>query len=251
MRKVLRTTGRTPLSRQFLPFLPELPESSQAWSAIQDDQEVAAGVKFAEHFSNLTRLLRKTFPAYEHLYNVVITPFGEESRRTIVAQSPYLLINPRQFVEGIEKDKLRISEKILAVQLYPYTRLYQKQSGSVFKIGLELFLLEQAYPEELPEILGVTEKRLAALQKQLPKFKERMGAGKRLKDDERRYLSLAFARALAARYPFQGVLKASPRDIVKKLVEYLHPPSERPTPEQNSEGSQGKKRTPLKKELTD
>ena len=44
---------------QFLPFVPELPESSEAWSVIQDDQEVAAGVKFAEHFSNLTRLLRK------------------------------------------------------------------------------------------------------------------------------------------------------------------------------------------------
>ena len=49
-----------------------------------------------------------------------------------------------------------------------------------------------------------------------------MGAGKKLKDDEKRYLSLAFARALATSYPFRGVLKSRPEEIVKRLVEYLH-----------------------------
>ena len=226
---------------QFLPFLPDLAEKSEAWATLQNSQEVAVSREFDEHITNLTKLLKRNFPSYQHPYHVVITPFGAESRRAIVAESPHLLINPRPFVEGIEKDKLRISEKILAAQLYPYTRLYQKQSGSVFKIGLELFLLEQAYPDELPQILKVTEKRLRRLEKELPKFKERMGGGKKLKADERRYLSLAFARVLVASYPFQGVLRSPPRDILKKLVEYLHPPSERPTAEGNSEGSQGKK----------
>ena len=207
---------------QFLPFLPNLPEHSVAWTTLQNDQEVAVSREFDDHATNLAKLLKKNFPLYEHPYDVVITPFGAQRKRAIVAESPFLLINPRLFVEGIEQDRLRISQRILAAQLYPYTRMYKKESGSVFKLGLELFLLEQAYPEELPEILGVKEKRLAQLQEQLPKFKERMGAGKKLKDDEKRYLSLAFARALATSYPFRGVLKSRPEEIVKRLVEYLH-----------------------------
>ena len=229
---------------QFLPFLPDLAEKSEAWATLQNSQEVAVSREFDEHITNLTKLLKRNFPSYQNPYHVVITPFGAESRRAIVAESPHLLINLRPFVEGIEKDKLRISQKILAAQLYPYTRWYQKQSGSVFKIGLELFLLEQAYPEELPEILGVTEKRLAALQKQLPKFKKRMGSGKKLKADERRYLSLAFARALAASYPFQGVLKSRPQEILPRLVEYLHRPSEEQAAREDPGGGKTQKRNP-------
>ena len=229
---------------QFLPFLPDLLDNSLAWTTLKNDQNVAASNEFDDYFTNLTRLLRKNFPAYEHPYNIVITPFGEESKRLIVAESAHLLINPVEFVQGIEKDKLRISEKLLAAQLYPYTRQYQAESGSVFKIGLELFLLEQAYPDELPQILRVTEKRLQRLERELPKFKERMGAGKKLKDDERRYLSLDFARKLAANYPFQGVLKSSPLNIVKRLGEYMHLPSEKQTAAEDPEGGKTQTRDP-------
>ena len=229
---------------QFLPFLPDFAEKSVVWATLQNAQEVAVSREFDEHITNLTKLLKRNFPSYKHPYHVVITPFGAEPSRAIVAESPHLLINPGPFVEGIEKDKLRISEKILAAQLYPYTRHYQKQSGRLFTMGLELFLLEQAYPEELPEILGVTEKRLAQLQKQLPKFKESMSSGKKLKDDERSYLSLAFARALAASYPFQGVLKAPPQDILKRLVEYLRLPSKAQAAGEDSGGGKTQKRNP-------
>ena len=114
----------------------------------------------------------------------------------------------------------------------------------MFKIGLELFLLEQAYPEELAQILRVTEKRLQRLEKELPKFKEkfkeRMGAGKKLKDDERRYLSLAFAPGTCCHLPLPGCFEISHQEIVKRLVEYLHPPPEKPATEENSQGRQQK-----------
>ena len=226
---------------QFLPFLPDLPEASVAWAALKNDGEAAVSREFDDLVTNLRKLLKKDFPPYHPLYSIVITPFGEEYKRVIVAESPFLLINPRQFVQGIEKDKLRISEKMLAAQLYPHTRYYQNTSGSVFKAGLELFLLDMAYPGELPGILGVTEKRLAQFPKQLPKFKERMGSGKKLKDDERRYLSLVFARALAISFPFQKILKSPPPEIVKRLLEFLHNPAETSTAEHTSEGSQGGK----------
>ncbi len=206
----------------FLPFLPDFPDSSVAWAALQKDEEIAVSRQLDDHATNLTKLLQKNFPPYKNPYSFVISPFGAKPKRMVIAESSFLLLNPRPFVEGIETDKLRISQKLLAAQLYPFTRMYRKQSGAVFKTGLKLFLLEAAYPEELPEILEVKEKRLTQLQKQLPKLKEKMGAGKKLKPDELRYLSLGFARALAFSYPFQGVLKAPPREIVKRLVEYIH-----------------------------
>ncbi len=138
---------------QFLPFLPDRPEVSVVWSTLNNDQEMAVSQEFDDHVTNLRGLLNKNFPSYQQPYSIVITPFGDEHQRAIVAESPFLLVNPRLFVEGIEKDKLQISKKILATQLDPYTRVYQRESGSVFKMGLELLLLHQAYPEELARIM--------------------------------------------------------------------------------------------------
>ncbi len=87
----------------------------------------------------------------------------------------------------------------------------------------------------------MTEKRLAQLHEQLPKFKERMRKGQKLKGDERRYLSLTFARALATSYPFNGVLKALPSEIVKRLVEYLQLTPEEQTAEESGEGKTQKR----------
>ena len=227
----------------YLAFLPDLPEVSRAHAAVTNATELKGAQDFDGIVTELVRRLNKNYPTFRPVYGVVVTPFVDEVVRVVIAEERYLLINPASFARGLdpETDRLEISRKVLAAQLFPYTRHYKQVSGSVYKLGLELFLMEKAYPDQLPQILGVGEKRLVQLSKGLPKFKERMRTGKKLKENERSYLSLAFARALAASYSFQGLLKSHPRDIVKKLVKYLHPPSERPTAGQKLEGSQGKK----------
>ncbi len=146
---------------------------------------------------------------------------------------------------ALEKDKLRVSHKLIAAQLVPYTRKYNALAGDLFRTGMELFLLDQAYPDQLPEVLEVKPKRLEQLEKQLPKLKEKLASGKKLRADEQRYLSLSFARALAYTYPFQGLLKSPAPDILKRLVEFIQPPEKEPAvqPGGDGEGTGKRKKT--------
>ena len=208
----------------YLAFLPDLPEVSQAYAAATDATVREVSQRFDGAVTELVRQLAKNYPTFRLTYGVVVTPFADEVVRVVIAEELYLLINPASLVEGLdpETDKLEISRKVLAAQLFYYTRRYTKQSGSVYKLGLELFLMEKAYPDQLPEILGVGEKRLARLQKELPKFKKRMATGKKLKEDERLYLSFDFVRLLMERYAFESVLKMNPADLVRQLSGYVN-----------------------------
>ena len=213
----------------YLAFLPELPAVSEAHAVVANAAALKVSQDFEGVVTELVRELAKNYPSFRSGYDVVITPFVEEVAPLVISGEKYLLMNPASLVQGLDlgKDKLEISRRVLAAQLFRFTRHYKRQSGTLIKLGLELFLMEKAYPDQLPQILGVGEKRLGELQKQLPRFQQRMGSGKRLRADEQGYLSLDFARGLVANNPFMEVLETPPQDHVKMLVKYLHLPPEK------------------------
>ena len=221
----------------YLVFLPELPAVSEAHAVVANAAALKVSQDFEGVVTELVRELAKNYPSFRSGYDVVITPFVEEVAPLVISGEKYLLMNPASLVQGLDlgKDKLEISRRVLAAQLFRFTRHYKRQSGTLIKLGLELFLMEKAYPDQLPQILGVGEKRLGELQKQLPRFKQRMGSGKRLRADEQGYLSLDFARGLVANNPFMEVLETPPQDHVKRLVKYLHLPPEKSATEENSQ----------------
>ena len=225
----------------YLAFLPELPEVSRALAVVTDAAALKVSQDFEGVIAELVRQLAKNYPTFRFTYDVVVTPFVEEIVRLMISEESYLLMNPASLLKGLdpEKDKLKISRKVLAAQLFRFTRHYKRQSGTLVKLGLELFLMEKAYPDQLPQILGVGEKRLRDLQEKLPGLKQRVGSGKRLRADEQSYLGLDFVRGLVADKPFEGVLSAPPTDIVNMLARYLHPAPGKPGTEENPEASQG------------
>ena len=218
-------------TNMFMPdYLAFLPKSSEKFTASRDlivrrDRETSKGVE--KLVADFIKRLNKNYPSFNPIFSFAITPFGSAFTQEFISGKPYLLINPIEFVNGmnLDSDKIKLCHNLVASILAPYskTKYHDSFSGGMIKIGLELFLLDQAFPNRRPEVLEITSERLENLGKKLPELKkvlQQKNARELIKADAKRYLSLIMIQELLTVNSFDMLWKGTVFDLAKAFSSF-------------------------------